>query len=143
MGGAIGSSMLKPTSVNFEGDQAERPAAAGSMSFWSITYYQPLFDVDTLQVLNRIKGALLPRPKGAFFEQIAANPDLYGPFWIATTLIFAMAITANLASYFSFTPTKAHPVWSYNFNQVRKPLGCPNVLSSVQHRTPRNAAPHH
>jgi len=116
MGGAIGSSMLKPTSINFDGEAPERPAAAsGLLSFWSITYYQPLFDVDTLQVLNRVKGALLPRPKGAFFEQIAANPDLYGPFWISTTLIFAMAITANLASYFSF---KGPGVWHYNFNQL-------------------------
>ena len=119
MGGAIGSSMLKPQTVEFGAEATDRPAAAGSMTFWSISYYQPLFDVDTLQVLNRIKGALLPRPKGAFFEVIAANPDLYGPFWISTTLIFTMAITGNLASYFSFMPSTGQPQWSYNFNQVR------------------------
>jgi len=98
------------------GLEGQRPA--GSSSFWSIKYYQPLFDVDTLQVLNRIKGALLPRPKGAFFEQVAANPDLYGPFWISTTLIFAMAITGNLASFFAFVPTAETPQWKYNFNQL-------------------------
>jgi len=118
MGGAIGSSMLKPQTVDFGAEATDRPAAAGSLTFWSISYYQPLFDVDTLQVLNRIKGALLPRPKGAFFEVIAANPDLYGPFWISTTLIFTMAITGNLASYFSFTPSSGQPQWSYNFNQL-------------------------
>ena len=118
MGGAIGSSMLKPTTVSFEPDPAERPAATGSGSFWTITYYQPLFDVDTMQVVGRVQGALLPRPKGAFFELVAANPDLYGPFWIATTLIFIMAITGNLASYFAFTPSPQHPAWTYNFNQL-------------------------
>jgi len=53
-------------------------------------------------VLNRIKGSLLPRPRGAFFDLISANPDLWGPFWISTTLIFAMAITGNLASYYAY-----------------------------------------
>jgi len=120
--GAIGSSMLKPGSVlqpsssGFE--EAGAPRAAAASGFWSIKYYQPLFDVDTLQVLNRIKSSLLPRPKGAFFELIAANPDLYGPFWISTTLIFAMAMMGNMASYLAFTPTPAHPKWMYNFNQL-------------------------
>ena len=109
--GAIGSA-IQPTA----GFETELVPVAGS--FWSIKYYQPLFDVDTLQVLNRIKGSLLPRPKGAFFELVAANPDLYGPFWISTTLIFAMAMTGNLASYVAFVPTASQPKWTYNFNQV-------------------------
>lgn len=124
VGSAIGSrsSMLTPHSSAIPppdlepGLEAQR--ASGSSSFWSIKYYQPLFDVDTLQVLNRIKGSLLPRPKGAFFELVAANPDLYGPFWISTTLIFAMAITGNLASFFAFVPTTEAPQWKYNFNQL-------------------------
>lgn len=110
--------MLKPSPVNFESEPAERPAAPGSGSFWTITYYQPLFDVDTMQVVARVRAALLPRPKGAFFELVAANPDLYGPFWIATTLIFTMAMTGNLASYFAFKPSPQHPLWTYNFNQL-------------------------
>jgi len=120
--GAMGTSMLTPQTAAVPppdldaGLEPQRPA--GPSSFWSIKYYQPLFDVDTLQVLNRIKGALLPRPKGAFFELVAANPDLYGPFWISTTLIFAMAITGNLASFFAFVPTEATPQWKYNFNQL-------------------------
>uniref|UniRef100_A0A7S3AJT7 Protein YIPF n=2 Tax=Haptolina ericina TaxID=156174 RepID=A0A7S3AJT7_9EUKA len=120
--GAVSSSMLSPQKPVPPPDldsglEAQRPGSSGS-AFWSIKYYQPLFDVDTVQVLNRVKGSLLPRPKGAFFELVAANPDLYGPFWISTTLIFAMAITGNLASYFAFHPTAANPVWKYNFNQL-------------------------
>ena len=113
-------SVLQPTSsVGFEDPSAgARASSAAPGGFWSIKYYQPLFDVDTLQVLNRIKGSLLPRPKGAFFELVAANPDLYGPLWISTTLIFAMAMTGNLASYISFKATAAHPRWTYNFNQL-------------------------
>lgn len=124
-GGAIGNNIGAPMQQTSGGggasgfEEPRRPeASAGASGFWSIKYYQPLFDVDTLQVLNRIKGALLPRPKGAFFELVAPNPDLYGPFWISTTLIFSMAMTGNLASYISFTPTPAHPKWTYNFNQL-------------------------
>ena len=62
------------------------------------------------------RGLLLPRPRGAFFELVAANPDLYGPFWIATTLIFAMAITGNLASYVNFVETPAKKEWTYDFS---------------------------
>jgi len=117
-GGAIGSNMSSmSTGSAFDSEPARGPVA-GASGFWSIKYYQPLFDVDTLQVLNRIKGALLPRPKGAFFELVAPNPDLYGPFWISTTLIFTMAMTGNLASFISFTPTTAQPKWTYNFNQL-------------------------
>lgn len=128
-GGRIGNQMntetLKPVQSGGDVGFAEQAAAApssGSSAFWTITYYQPLFDVDTVQVLNRIKGSLLPRPRGAFFELVAANPDLYGPFWIATTLIFAMAITGNLASYFAFLAKESKAgetlKWTYDFSQL-------------------------
>jgi len=126
MGSQMGSQALKPAQDT--GGFSDPSAAAvptGSAAFWTITYYQPLFDVDTVQVLNRVKGSLLPRPRGAFFELIAANPDLYGPFWVATTLIFAMAITGNLASYLAFVPKMTDNGkmgrWQYDFTQARPP----------------------
>uniref|UniRef100_A0A7S4BA80 Protein YIPF n=2 Tax=Chrysotila carterae TaxID=13221 RepID=A0A7S4BA80_CHRCT len=110
--------MLKPQQMAsvMPDDGEGRPAASGG--FWTLKYYQPLFDVDTLQVLTRLKASLLPRPRGVFFDLISTTPDLYGPFWIATTLIFSMAITGNLASFFAFKPTEANPKWTYNFNQL-------------------------
>lgn len=120
LGSAIGAAVLKPQvemASPPDGDEESR-RSSGSSGFWTLKYYQPLFDVDTVQVLNRIKGSLLPRPRGAFFELVSANPDLYGPFWIATTLIFAMAITGNLASYFAYEKREGGPPWTYNFNQL-------------------------
>ncbi|XP_036137807.1 protein YIPF2 isoform X1 [Molossus molossus] len=65
--------------------------------FWTFSYYQSFFDVDTLQVLDRIKGSLLPRPGHSFVRHHLRNrPDLYGPFWICATLAFVLAITGNL-----------------------------------------------
>ena len=147
MGSQMGSQDLKPAQDT--GGFSDPSAAAvptGSAAFWTIAYYQPLFDVDTVQVLNRVKGSLLPRPRGAFFELIAANPDLYGPFWVATTLIFAMAITGNLASYFAFVqvllpdgkPDPTAKKWQYDFSQARPPSRLGHALGR---RHPRPRAP--
>ncbi|XP_073076474.1 protein YIPF2 isoform X1 [Manis javanica] len=73
--------------------QEERPQPG----FWTFDYYQSFFDVDTSQVLDRIKGSLLPRPGHNFVRHHLRNrPDLYGPFWICATLAFILAITGNL-----------------------------------------------
>ncbi|XP_066474219.1 protein YIPF2 [Tiliqua scincoides] len=69
-------------------------------SFWSFEYYQALFDVDTYQVLDRIKGSLLPLPgKNFVWHRLRNNPDLYGPFWICATLVFTLAFSGNLSHF--------------------------------------------
>uniref|UniRef100_W5M5M0 Protein YIPF n=1 Tax=Lepisosteus oculatus TaxID=7918 RepID=W5M5M0_LEPOC len=71
-----------------------------SAPFWTFEYYQTFFDVDTDQVLNRIKGSVLPLPGKNFVRlYIRSNPDLYGPFWICATLVFAIAISGNISSF--------------------------------------------
>ncbi|XP_013360627.1 PREDICTED: protein YIPF2 isoform X4 [Chinchilla lanigera] len=73
--------------------QEEKPQPG----FWTFSYYQRFFDVDTAQVLDRIKGSLLPRPGHNFVQHHLRNhPDLYGPFWICATLAFVLAVTGNL-----------------------------------------------
>ncbi len=115
--GGIGSSMLKPASMaSLDSDDHAAGNSAANSGFWTLRYYQPLFDVDTVQVLMRIKGSMLPRPRGFFFDLISQNPDLWGPFWISTTLIFAVAITGNLASYYAYHGPAGK--WSYNFNHL-------------------------
>ncbi|XP_035299410.1 protein YIPF2 isoform X3 [Cricetulus griseus] len=84
--------------VEEEGDRAsllqeEKPQPR----FWTFDYYQSFFDVDTSQVLDRIKGSLLPHPGHNFVRYHLRNrPDLYGPFWICATLAFVLAVTGNL-----------------------------------------------
>eukprot|EP00003_Mantamonas_plastica_P027794 TRINITY_DN607_c1_g1_i1.p1 TRINITY_DN607_c1_g1~~TRINITY_DN607_c1_g1_i1.p1 ORF type:complete len:215 (-),score=21.69 TRINITY_DN607_c1_g1_i1:53-697(-) len=80
------------------------------------------YNVDTRDVGMRLLGSLNPL-KGDFLEGIGSNPDLYGPFWVATTLIFAMAVTGNMASYFAFDGTGQSSgtevkEWQYDFSQV-------------------------
>lgn len=47
----------------------------------------------------------------------------YGPFWVATTLVFVTAVTGNYANYVSYR--KSHPstdatagAWYYDVNKV-------------------------
>ncbi|XP_074881234.1 protein YIPF2 isoform X1 [Buteo buteo] len=46
-------------------------------SFWTFEYYQAFFDVDTHQVLERIKGSVTPLPGKNFVRhRLRNNPDL-------------------------------------------------------------------
>ncbi|XP_040263892.1 protein YIPF1 isoform X1 [Bufo bufo] len=68
--------------------------------FWTFEYYQTFFDVDTYQVLHRIKGSVLPIPGRNFVRlYVRSNPDLYGPIWICATLIFTITISGNLSNF--------------------------------------------
>lgn len=69
-------------------------------AFWTFEYYQKFFDVDTYHVKERIMGSVLPWPRKNFVHvYLRRNPDLYGPFWICTTLVFAIAISGNISSF--------------------------------------------
>lgn len=71
-----------------------------SAPFWTFDYYQKLFDIETHDVKERIIGSLIPWPGKNFINvYIRRNPDLYGPFWICTTLVFAIAISGNISTF--------------------------------------------
>ncbi|KAM4531939.1 protein YIPF2 isoform 1-T3 [Odontesthes bonariensis] len=72
-----------------------------SGGFWTFEYYQSFFNVDTVQVLDRVKGSVMPLPGRNFIKHyLRNNPDLYGPFWICVTLVFSVAISGNLSTFF-------------------------------------------
>ncbi|XP_076463055.1 protein YIPF1-like [Babylonia areolata] len=86
-------------------------------SFWTFEYYQQFFDVETMQVGGRILGSMLPRPHRNYLEShIRPNPDLYGPFWICTTLVFTTGIAGNLANYLQAAGQNYQ--WVYDFHKV-------------------------
>uniref|UniRef100_A0A3B5MLT5 Protein YIPF n=1 Tax=Xiphophorus couchianus TaxID=32473 RepID=A0A3B5MLT5_9TELE len=71
--------------------------------FWTFEYYQKFFDIETHHVKERILGSLLPWPGKNFIQvHLRKNPDLYGPFWICTTLVFAIAISGNLSTFLRY-----------------------------------------
>uniref|UniRef100_A0A7N0VMS9 Protein YIP n=1 Tax=Kalanchoe fedtschenkoi TaxID=63787 RepID=A0A7N0VMS9_KALFE len=94
---------------------SDEPQQTGWFRAFSVAAYRPYFDVDTTDVLERIRDSLFPF-KGSFTEKTSTNPDLYGPFWICTTLIFVAAAIGTFVTYV------AHKIknqeWNYDINVV-------------------------
>ena len=42
-------------------------------------------------------------PRSPFLDILDGNPDLYGPFWIATTVVFILFIAGTISQYLSTT----------------------------------------
>lgn len=82
-----------------------------------ISYYQQFFDVTTIDVLWRMLRGVMPFGKN-FFDVVAPHPDLYGPFWIAATVLFLLAITSNLASYWEYWKKDRADDWNYDFDKI-------------------------
>ncbi|CAG9326913.1 unnamed protein product [Blepharisma stoltei] len=83
------------------GQQIQTPRKARC---WELEYFKPFFDVDSVTVFYRIRKAILPWQTSTFFED--KLPDLYCPFWTATTLIFLLAAAGNFSTDNPFEPHK-------------------------------------
>lgn len=55
---------------------SDEPQASGWIHKFTVTAYKPYFDVDTADVLDRLKESLYPF-RGTFTEKTATNPDLW------------------------------------------------------------------
>jgi hypothetical protein len=62
-----------------------------------MSFYAQFFDVDTSSVLQRCWAALYPRAN--FLDVLEGNPDLYGPFWIATTVVLILFLGGTISGY--------------------------------------------
>lgn len=80
--------------------QDKKPASACSL--FTIDYWKEYFDVTEEEVVTKVKTCL--NPTNSQFEQLIENKvDLYGPFWISTSLIFAMIVVPKLWSVLFFS----------------------------------------
>ncbi|RCH77543.1 hypothetical protein CU098_005315, partial [Rhizopus stolonifer] len=74
---------------------------------WSVEYYAQFFDVNTSQVIERCLKSMYPVGDFAH-DTLNNNPDLYGPFWIATSVVFSVfvcsSLAGSLAAYMSGKP---------------------------------------
>ncbi|XP_034046048.1 protein YIPF2 [Thalassophryne amazonica] len=104
-GGGGGEDVKLNMSEDEEGIEESSELLGGqkpSSGFWTFEYYQSFFNVDTMQVLDRVKGSMLPLPGRNFVKHfLRNNPDLYGPFWICVTLVFSVTISGNLSTFLS------------------------------------------
>ncbi|KAK3422546.1 hypothetical protein EUGRSUZ_G02991 [Eucalyptus grandis] len=95
----------------------EQQPASNWRGVFNISSYTQYFNVDTDIVLNRLLASLFPTG-GDFFSKIDANPDLYGPIWISTTLIFVIAALGNCATYLMEKNSDASTSWSFDVGYV-------------------------
>lgn len=95
-----------------------RQPSSSKRFLWSIAFYQQFFDVDTNQILLRCRSALFPRQN--FLDIMEGNPDLYGPFWIATTVVVILFLTGTISQYLAFTG-KTH--FAYDFRLLSGAAG--------------------
>ncbi|KAL0558352.1 hypothetical protein IC582_002914 [Cucumis melo] len=96
-------------------DESTQQGGGGWLRTFAVSSYKQYFDVDTSDVLERIKDSLFPF-RGTFNERTADTPDLYGPFWICTTLIFVAASIGTFVTYLAHKLQKKD--WNYDINLV-------------------------
>jgi hypothetical protein len=68
------------------------------------------FNIEEEHIFRRVRSAVLLTPP--FHQVLEDKPDLYGPFWIATTLIVVLIGSSSLMSFFN------DPSVTYDFNQI-------------------------
>lgn len=76
---------------------ASSSSGGGKRFLWTLSFYSQFFDVDTSSVLQRCWAALYPRAN--FLDVLEGNPDLYGPFWIATTVVLILFLGGTISLY--------------------------------------------
>ena len=91
--------------VNSQQSQNSNPPVE-SGNFFKLEFYQKFFNVNTSDVIERLRWALFlgtPRYMKKREERDVGNarPDLYGPLWVSTTLWVMMAVCDVLAEKLS------------------------------------------
>jgi hypothetical protein len=106
--------------------------SSGNSRFYHLSYYKPYFDITTESFISRLQSVTFPwkytllpvndnlNDSSSSYVASTSTIDLYGPFWITTTLILLAAIASNLASFLVFEPEysdegKAITSWQYDF----------------------------
>lgn len=91
---------------------------------WTISFYAQFFDVDTSEVLRRCQAAIFPRAN--FLDVLDGNPDLYGPFWIATTVVVILFLTGTISRWLAY---RGETHYAYDFTLLSgTTLSCPTTI---------------
>lgn len=112
-GDTTGRSLLRENDTKKEGEEGGFPYC----SCLSVGYYKSYFDVDTVDVLNRLRSCTVYCGQDdQFVNMIDEKPDLYGPFWITTSLVFSVAVSSHISNWLSSWMTGEN--WQYDFQSI-------------------------
>ena len=115
-GNRNGSTFLSSANSSAPGPSSYSSSSSSSKRYlWTLSFYAQFFDVDTAEVLRRGRAALYPRAN--FLDVLDGNPDLYGPFWIATTVVMILFLTGTISQYLAHRvgDEEAKQKFAYNF----------------------------
>ncbi|CAI2377759.1 unnamed protein product [Moneuplotes crassus] len=100
--------------------QPEAEAAPSTLSkvsrFMSVEYFKNAFNINTDDVLERIKYSLFPFRAGGLFKN--REYDLYGPLWILLTAVFTTSIFGT--AFFSTEKIAKEKATSISLHQIGK-----------------------
>lgn len=104
-----------PQQANY-GGTADVPSTPPSRFAWctsclKLDSYKQYFDMDTIDVLKRLKASVTQFHQPDQFRTAVVGdepnadaelkgPDLYGPLWVSATLVFMIGVTSNINAYF-------------------------------------------
>ncbi|KAF9931819.1 hypothetical protein FBU30_009515 [Linnemannia zychae] len=88
-------------------------------AIWTVEYYSKFFDVDTAQLMERCMASIIPKEN--FLDVMQGNPDLYGPFWIPTTVIFVLFVASSIVE--SINAYTAGVPYKYDFTGLTFAFG--------------------
>lgn len=96
-------------------EQLGRATGSNGGGWFNLDSLQTYFDVDTPTVLERSWRTLYPKDD---YLNITVNnqPDLYGPFWVPSTLVFALFLSSSLSS--SIQAYLAGNAYNYDFTAL-------------------------
>eukprot|EP01138_Halocafeteria_seosinensis_P011812 gb/GECG01012072.1/.p1 GENE.gb/GECG01012072.1/~~gb/GECG01012072.1/.p1 ORF type:complete len:226 (+),score=28.95 gb/GECG01012072.1/:1-678(+) len=125
--GLLASSHVQGQSQQGMGEEQEEGAKAPTQpktgfaalcACFSVEFYQPYFDVNTMDVVRRMSRVFYPPRTPNFSELTAEKPDLYGPIWIGATLVFLLGAMSNFVQWAHFKPDDHASIWKYDFTLV-------------------------
>ncbi|KAI0799114.1 Yip1-domain-containing protein [Xylaria sp. FL0064] len=112
------SSSGLPPPATAGGPSGGGSAASSKRYLWTLSFYAQFFDVDTNSVMARCWAALFPRAN--FLDVLEGNPDLYGPFWIATTVVLILFLGGTISQYLA---NKGAGPFAYDFELLSGAAG--------------------
>ncbi|RMZ70022.1 Yip1 domain family [Pyrenophora seminiperda CCB06] len=107
-----------PATASNSGGGGGIGSSARKHYLWSLHFYAQAFDVDTNEVLRRCISTIYPRAN--FLDVLEGNPDLYGPVWIATTVIVILFLTGTINQYLA---AKGEEHFAYDFKLLSGAAG--------------------
>lgn len=83
----------------------------------TLKYWQDMFNLENQEFGRRIANSLNVCWAQRFVDQITTKPDLYGPVWIASTLVFMSIVSASFYDVFTriFHNNNLTAPQTYNF----------------------------